>query len=212
MCASYGLDSHFADPDLFSAADAETLAELRAWAAAHEGETLRPTGINARNLNPLLVPKGADASRITPAWWGFLVGGKPAKFPSINTRVERLIDRPGDAVRRAIVPATSWFEHQKPAKVWHRYDLGEGRLFGLGAVARLGKTLDGIDYICYSIVMRDATPETTEIHDRMPLLIAPEVSDDWLHAESSRALIEHSLEASHAVANEVRTEALKSRP
>lgn len=46
----------------------------------------------------------------------------------------------------------------------------------------------------------------------MPLLIAPEVSDDWLHAETSRALIEHSLEASDAVAHEVRIEALKSRP
>lgn len=212
MCASYGLDSHFTDPDLFSAADAETLAELRAWAAANEGETLRPTGINARNLNPLLVPKGTDASRITPAWWGFLVDGKPAKFPSINTRVERLIDRPAQASRRAIVPATNWFEQQKPSKVWHRYDLGADRLFGIGAVAQLGRTSDGTDYICYSIVMRDANPETTEIHDRMPLLIAPEVSDDWLHAESSRELIEHSLEASDAVANEVRIEALKSRP
>lgn len=212
MCASYGLDSHFTDPDLFSAADAATIAELRVWAAENEGKTLRPTGINARNLNPLLVPKGADAARLTPAWWGYLVDGKPAGFPSINTRIERLIDRPGNAKRRAIVPATKWFELQKPAQVWHRYDLGDGAIFGLAAVAQLGRTSDGTDYICYSIVMRDAPPETAAIHDRMPLLITPEASDVWLHAEPSREVLEHTLEASAALASRVRALPLPHRP
>ncbi len=212
MCASYGLDSRFADADLLSSADGETLAELRAWAAENDGKTLRPTGITARNLNPLLVPNGADAVRFTPAWWGYLVDGKPARFPSINTRVERLIDRPGHAKRRAIVPATSWFEMQKPQRVWHRYDLGDGALFGLAAVAQLGRTLEGTDYICYSIVMRDATELTTEVHDRMPLLLSPEVSADWLHGETSRELLEHTLASSDDLAARVRVTPLEKRP
>ncbi len=46
---------------------------------------------------------------------GFLIDGRPSRFPSINTRSERLQDRPGGLRGRAIVPATRWFELQKPA-------------------------------------------------------------------------------------------------
>jgi hypothetical protein len=118
MCASYGLDPRFTDAELLAAADDAVLEGLRVWARENAGETVRPTGKNLRNLNPLIVQPDA-APILEPAWWGFLVNGEPAKFPSINTRSERLQERPGGAKARAIVPATSWYEMQKPSRQWN---------------------------------------------------------------------------------------------
>lgn len=99
MCASYGLDPRFTDAELLAEADGAILDGLREWAAANAGETLRPTGKNLRNLNPVVVDHDGSAT-LEPAWWGFLVNGEPARFPSINTRSERLQERPGAAKAR----------------------------------------------------------------------------------------------------------------
>lgn len=155
MCASYGLDPRFTDAELLAEADEAILEGLRSWAAENAGETLRPTGKNLRNLNPLVV--ASEGARVLePAWWGYLVDGQPAKFPSINTRSERLQDRPGNARSRALVPATDWFEMQKPSRTWHEFGLEPGALFGMAAVTQRGRTPDGESVTCYSIVMRPA--------------------------------------------------------
>src|SRR5690606_26812626 len=105
MCASYGLDPRFTDDQLLAEADADILERLRSWAQQSDGETLRPTGKNLRNLNPLILPHDGQLT-LEPAWWGFLIDGQPSKFPSINTRSERLRDQPAKLRTRAIVPTT----------------------------------------------------------------------------------------------------------
>src|SRR5690606_24451816 len=105
MCASYGLDPRFTDAELLAEADAEILDGLREWAQHNDGQALRPTGKNPRNLNPLVGPRHGSAA-LEPSWWGYLVDGQPARFPSINTRSERLQSRPAAMRSRAIVPAT----------------------------------------------------------------------------------------------------------
>ncbi|MFJ4046584.1 SOS response-associated peptidase family protein [Microbacterium sp. NPDC089987] len=192
MCASYGLDPRFTDAELLAEADDAVLDGLRTWAERNAGETLRPTGKNLRNLNPLVTTADGDAA-LEPAWWGFLVDGQPARFPSINTRSERLQDRPGSLRTRGLVPATGWYEMQKPDRVWHEFGLGRGVLFGMAAVTQRGRTPDGEWITCYSIVMRPAPPHLANIHDRMPVLIATAFADDWLHGDPTRELIDEAL-------------------
>ncbi len=202
MCASYGLDPRFTDSELITAADESLLDGLRTWAEDNAGETLRPTGKNLRNLNPLIVqPEGTPA--LESAWWGFLIGGEPSKFPSINTRSERLQDRPGGLKTRGIVPATSWYEMQKPQRKWHEFLVDDGALFGMAAVTQRGRAADGTWFTCYSIVMRPALDHLAELHDRMPLLIPASLSHDWLTAEPTREIIDEAILASDEIAARV---------
>jgi len=194
MCASYGLDPRFTDVELLAEADEAVIEGLRSWADRNAGETLRPTGRNLRNLNPLVTaPEGKPT--LESAWWGYLVDGRPARFPSINTRSERLLQRPGGLRTRALVPATGWYEMHKPSRVWHEFGLGAGVLFGMAAVAQHGRTPDGESVTCYSLVMRPAPPHLAHIHDRMPVLVPPSFASEWLSATPDAALMEAALTA-----------------
>jgi putative SOS response-associated peptidase YedK len=212
MCASYGLDPRF-DAEVYAAAlDKQLLQTLRAWAESNAGEALRPTGKNLRNLNPLITgPTGAR--EVTPAWWGFLVQGAPARFPSINTRSERLSEKPATMAQRAIVPATRWFEMRVGDRRWHAFSDG-GALLGMAAIARPGRLATGEEYTCYSIVMRPATPAIAGVHDRMPLLIPAGFVDEWL--DDSRAptgqLVDAAVAASAAESERIAAEELAGAP
>ncbi|MFK0403685.1 SOS response-associated peptidase family protein [Microbacterium sp. NPDC090225] len=202
MCASYGLDPRFTDAELLAEADADVLDGLRQWAQQNAGETLRPTGKNLRNLNPVVVDADGQTA-LEPAWWGFLVNGEPAKFPSINTRSERLQERPGSLKTRALVPATGWFEMKKPERVWHEFGMGGGTLFGMAAVTQRGRTADGEWFTCYSIVMRPAPAHLVDVHDRMPVLIPTAFAHEWLTAQGDRELIDEALLAAASLDDRV---------
>lgn len=202
MCASYGLDPRFTDAELLAEADADVLDGLRHWAQQNSGETLRPTGKNLRNLNPVVIDAEGDTV-LEPAWWGFLVNGEPAKFPSINTRSERLQERPGSLKTRALVPATGWYELKKPERVWHEFGIGAERLFGMAAVTQRGRTADGEWFTCYSIVMRPAPPHLADVHDRMPVLIPTAFAREWLTAQGDRELIDEALLAAASLDDRV---------
>ena len=90
------------------------LEQLRTWAEGNASEVVKPTGRILKNLNPII----RSSSSLELAWWGYLVDGRPSRFPSINTRSERLEIRRGPLPERAIVPASHWREFQKPEKRW----------------------------------------------------------------------------------------------
>ncbi len=142
----------------------------------NDGEILRPTGKNLRNLNPIVT----TPSTLEFGWWGYLVNGTPASFASINTRSERLDSAKRSLPGRAIVPVSFWREMAKPSRVWHHFTAPDGGLLGLAAVTRPGRTADGVEYTCYSIVMQPAVGHLEHIHDRMPLLINPGFAEEWL--------------------------------
>ncbi|ALJ22030.1 SOS response-associated peptidase family protein [Microbacterium sp. No. 7] len=183
MCASYGLDPRFADEEWRDAVDRAVLDDLRTWAEENNRSTLRPTGIRARNLNPIIQHPGS----LTLAWWGYLVDGKVAPFPSINSRAERLSRSRRPLGGRAIVPASHWLEMQKPSRVWHELAAPGDRLLGMAAVTRPGHTADGREYVCYSLVMHPAAEHIADVHDRMPLLVAPGFADEWLTSDAPAA-------------------------
>ncbi|MBS1699739.1 MAG: SOS response-associated peptidase family protein [Actinobacteria bacterium] len=210
MCASYGLDPRFSDQQLIDEADDDLMEGIRAWARRNAGEAVRPTGRLLRNLNPVLVPADSGPA-LEEAWWGFLIDGRPSRFPSINTRSERLQERPGGLRTRALVPATRWFEMQKPSKTWHEFGR-DGALFGMAAVTQRGRTEDGTWYTCYSIVMQPAPERLAGIHDRMPVLIPPGFAADWLSGEPTRELMDEALLASADATGAVQAAAMTAAP
>jgi putative SOS response-associated peptidase YedK len=215
MCASYGIDPRFSEQQLLEEADDELMEGIRGWARRNADETLRPTGRNLRNLNPIVVPgapaPGASAPVLELGWWGLLVDGRPSRFPSINTRSERLQDRPGGLRGRAIVPATRWFERQKPAGVWHEFGL-DGELFGMAAVTQRGRAEDGSWFTCYSIVMQPAVERLAGIHDRMPVLLPTSFAADWLAGSPTRELMDEALLASADATRWVQTATMTAAP
>lgn len=224
MCASYGLEPRFTDPDGLFAGEAELLDRLREWAVDNAGATLLPTGKNRRNVNPIVRESGGALS-LDFGWWGYLVDGAPAKFASINTRSERLAARAGAHPATAVVPATSWFEMQQPGRQWFRY-AGAGRatedsagaggappLFALAAVTQPGRLLDGSTYTCYSLVMRPAPERLSSVHERVPLLIPQGFMPDWLAGDApARDLIEAARDASDRALEHVDVAAIAQRP
>lgn len=195
------MDPRFTDAEYRETIDSAVLDGLREWAAGNDGEILRPTGKNLRNLNPIITAP----TTLELGWWGYLVGGAPASFASINTRSERLANTKGALPARAIVPVTFWREMAKPSRAWQHYTTPDDGLLGLAAVTRPGRTADGIDYTCYSIVMQPAAAHLTHIHDRMPLLINPGFAEEWLttpHAGGN--LIHAAISASAPINTRVR--------
>lgn len=200
MCASYGLDPRYSDEELQAFADAELLANLRAWAEGNSGEVVKPTGKHLRNLNPIIL----SPSSLELAWWGYLVNGQPASFASINTRSEKLATRDGKLPARAIVPASHWREMQKPQRLWHHLALPDDELLTLAAVTRPGRTADGAEFTCYSLVMQPAADQIADVHDRMPLLIPAGFADEWLTSDAPAAeLIDAALAAARPTAERI---------
>lgn len=202
MCASYGLDPRMPGWREFRRGliDLATLEALTAWATGNAGRTIRPTGIRARNLNPII------RNGLELAWWGYGPTGVPSRYSTINARSETLLTRAtwraGFASRRALIPATSWFEYEKPSK--RRHSLSTGSALMIGAVTAEATIAEGT-VSCYSMIMQPAPEHLASIHDRMPLLVQPELADAWLDPgrEGDQQLLDVALDGSRQLASGV---------
>ncbi len=203
MCASYGLDPRMPGYREWRRGleDLSKPDKLQAWAQLNGSKTIRPTGVRARNLNPIIRVGGMEL-----AWWGFGPRGVPSKYPTINARSETLLSRAtwreGYRTRRALIPATTWYEYQQPSKT--RYGLGTGRLMMLAAVTGPATIEEG-EVSCYSMVMQPAADHLAYIHDRSPLLIGEDLADDWLDPATigDQQLVDAALAASEELLSEV---------
>lgn len=200
MCASYGLQ--ITADELHGAFD--TLDErgsapaLSAWLEQYAEKPAKPTGVHALNLNPIVRERAREGERrrtIDLAWWKLWVGGQPAKFPAINARVEKLLTSGAwsgpTKSRRALVPVTSYLEKGRS------FELAEG-LFALAGIYNVTQRPDDTWMVSYAIVTRPAAPNVADIHDRMPLIVRPELYDEWLDPTriGDQSLVDEVLAAS----------------
>lgn len=100
------------------------------------------------------------------------------KRPLINARAETLAQRP--AFRRllghrVLVPASAWWEWQAgsdgKSKVKMRLGRADGGLFALAGL------VDGENFV---IVTCAPAPAIAHVHDRMPVVLAPEFENAWV--------------------------------
>jgi len=164
-----------------------------------------------------------------PHWWS-----KP-ELPrlSFNARSEEAAAKPmwRDALRatRCLIPATHWFEwqHLHGAKIPHTLTPGDGRGFmfaGLWSLwrARNGKGSDEFSrrhgqtgplraenssdpFPTCVILTTEATEAVRDVHDRMPVVLAPQawlrwIDPAWTDSAAALALLrEHGVRAVQAV-------------
>jgi len=136
----------------------------------------------------LVVGSGAAGERTAGlARWGF--GGRLA-----NARGETVADKPAFRnafrQRRCLVPASGFYEWQAAGgrrQPWYIRPAGAG-LFGLAGIAECG---DGMMSMCLITTAPNALMKS--IHERMPLIVAPQDYRVWLDRENEDASLLRSL-------------------
>ncbi|WP_375291636.1 SOS response-associated peptidase [Qipengyuania sp.] len=143
---------------------------------------------------PGLVVANGEVRRMT---WGFPLQrtgakGQPLKpKPVNNCRTDKLDSffwRQSFAERRCLIPMTAWAEAEGPkgAMTCTWLNLPHGEIFGCAGVWRGSDEWGDV----YSLVMTDANHHASEVHERMPVVLAPETYGEWLgeDADAARAL------------------------
>jgi putative SOS response-associated peptidase YedK len=164
--------------------------------------------------------EGTLSTRLEAARWGLVPSW--AKDPSVgsrmfNARVESAAEKPAfrQAVRkrRAIVPATGYYEWRTTPAGKQPYFIHpeDGALFSFAALYEWWRNPEASDedprrwLLSTSIMTRPSAGSLAGIHDRMPLMLAPDVSSTWLDPGTSGdpALLERVLDASMSVVDGV---------
>lgn len=191
MCGRFALTS-----------TAEDIAEYMGLAGYDEGTGDFPARFNIAPTQPVLAvteTENPDPRRNIPPRrsvllrWGFIPGWvkDPADFPLlINARSETAISKASFRAamrhRRVLIPASGFYEWKRPPKgtegrsqaCWIRPRNG-----GIVAFAGLMETwasADGSEVDTGAILTTAANASLREVHDRMPVVIAPDDFERWL--------------------------------
>ena len=157
------------------------------------------------------IPKTADddvpVRRLESARWGLvpswakeLQGGPPTFNARIETLSEKRTFSAALAKRRAVVPATGYYEWRTVDGVKTPFfiHLPGGQLFAFAGLYEWWRNPvaaeDSPDrwVLSTTIITRDATGDLASIHDRMPVFLQPELVGEWLdpHEQEPGDLLE----------------------
>jgi putative SOS response-associated peptidase YedK len=121
---------------------------------------------------------------LVPNWAKDLSGTKP-----INARAEALFDKPmfRNAIRRrrCLIPADGFYEwQQRPGgrQPWH-IGMLDGGLFALGGIWEYWAMPEHEPVVSCAIIVTAANELMAKIHERMPVIVAPEDYARWLDLE-----------------------------
>jgi putative SOS response-associated peptidase YedK len=104
----------------------------------------------------------------------------------INARVETAATKPAfrDAMksRRCLIPADGFYEWVRTAKAKQPYcfEVNEGQLFAFAGIWDRWKDTSGKLVETCSILTTTPNAVTSPVHDRMPVILDPDVFDLWL--------------------------------
>ena len=129
--------------------------------------------------------------------WGFARFDGKGKV--INARSESILEKsmfraPMTAqaglpqTGRCLIPATGYFEWETREKQKIKYKLRPAKE-GLFTFAGLYRSEAGADTPVFVILTAPASDEISFIHERMPLILAPEQGEAWLNDEQSAAAL-----------------------
>jgi putative SOS response-associated peptidase YedK len=168
--------------------------ELQALFGYLDGDAFPPR-YNIAPTQPIAIVRHVrGARRFALVRWGLVPGWvkDPRQFSLlINARAEGISGKPAYKgamqYRRCLVPASGFYE-------WRRTPEGKKLPFlirpvdgGVIAFAGLWETwmgADGSEIDSACIITTDANREVAPIHDRMPVVVAPEDYDRWLDARA----------------------------
>jgi putative SOS response-associated peptidase YedK len=152
----------------------------------------RPPRWNVAPTDPVLgVAQVGDVRRLGTFRWGLVphwAEGPSVGARMINARAETLLEKAAFrrplARARGIVPADGFYEWEarpgRPKQVWYirRRDGGLLAFAGLWATWRREGAEERV--VSCSIITTSANEVLAPIHDRMPVVLAPETWAEWL--------------------------------
>ena len=144
-------------------------------ASAGSGD-LRTAGLPQPTLPSGQPDPPARSVRLSPLTWGF--PGRSGKGLVINARAEGIAQKPmfSDSIRarRCVLPAAGFYEWDR-SKEKVRFRLAERPVIYLAGIFRPYGAEER-----FAIITREANGSMLPVHDRMPLMIAPEDVRDWI--------------------------------
>ena len=173
MCAHYfiRLDEH----------DNQSIAEevRRRYGALPDlpGDAVAPT-----NLAPVRCRDRKGGSGYFMMHFGMKAGPRLV----INARSESVGEKhlfsPLIRERRCLIPANAYTEwkHAGKERIPYRFESPRYPLLYFAGLYRLSP---GVRFGDFVILTREAAPAYADIHDRMPLILHPDVHEDWLNPE-----------------------------
>ncbi len=141
----------------------------------------------------------AFAWGLVPAW----VKDPAIGSRMINARSETAAEKPSFrsvlVKRRCIVPADGWFEWQgSPGnKTPFYFSAINDSVLGFAGIYESWKQPDGQLLWSAAILTQQARPDFSYIHDRMPVLVTPELQSTWLSAPANP--LASVLDSAHSV-------------
>ena len=129
-----------------------------------------------------------------PHFWSKPLKALPAAF---NARSEELSQKPfwreAFLHQRCLVPATGWREFRAEGKLKQPYQFRlSRRVFAFAGLWSTWTSPDGELVESFAIVTTEPNAIAAEYHNRMPLVLGPELYDRWLdpRADAEQALAE----------------------
>jgi putative SOS response-associated peptidase YedK len=111
----------------------------------------------------------------------------------VNARAETAADKPSFRGplrhRRCLVPATGYYEWTggRGSRQPHLIRMTDRPIFAMAGLWEAWLGADGSEIETMAILTAAANADVSSIHDRMPVLIAPEHYDRWLDCSSGSA-------------------------
>jgi len=149
---------------------------------------------------------GTIVRELQTARWGLVPSWVKAidkRSPLINARAETLTEKPSFRAaatrRRAIVPATGYYEwaaNTEGRKTPYFLHPDGDDILGFAGLYEWWHQPDESWLCSTALVTRAASDALGHIHDRMPVVVPPDMLDDWLSpALTARADVEALLES-----------------
>jgi putative SOS response-associated peptidase YedK len=206
MCGRYSDGAELSEIRLAFAVD--QLELFRDWQPTYN---ITPSyGPGFEQLIVLRTDEGKRALRLARFWlippsWPRPLKELPTAF---NARAEELTKKPfwraAFQADRCLVPATGWreFQGQPGKKQPFHFHFGH-RLFAFAALHSTFVSPEGEAVDSFAIVTTAPSPLAATIHDRMPLVLAPEHYAAWLGPGDAEGVLEAAQRASLTQALEI---------
>ena len=150
-----------------------------------------PPHYNAAPSQPLPIVRRGDGGgrELDLMTWGLVPSwskGPDHRFSMINARAETVTAKPAYRGpfrnRRCLVPANGFFEWQKTngaRQPWY-FASRSSAPFAFAGLWDHWMGPDGEEILSFTIVVTDANDIVRPVHDRMPVIVAPEDYAHWL--------------------------------
>ncbi|MEJ2188230.1 MAG: SOS response-associated peptidase [Acidobacteriota bacterium] len=145
---------------------------------------------------PIVRATGANHRELTEARWGLVPSwAKDAKMGArmINARGETVAEKPSfrSALKstRCLVPASGFFEwvkNQDRSKTPHFIHFTDGRVFAFAGLWERWTKGGGEPLETFTIITTEPNEVVVRLHDRMPVILAPDHFDEWLEPSPLR--------------------------